>query len=191
MFVAALPPGLSSRSARPAWHAVSADSLWIELGTSPEGLSEEQAAQRLAQTGPNRLPPAPGVSALAILLAQLRSIVVLLLVAAVIISVILGDLIEAGAIGAVLVINTLLGFVTEWRARRAMEALLQLQATRVAVLRNGQLRVVDAETGELHPRLSDGQRAHDLDIAQVNIAGELMDLEARGFLTEPDRKSVA
>jgi Ca2+-transporting ATPase len=81
-----------------------------------------------------------------ILLAQLRSIVVLLLVAAVIISIFLGDLIEAGAIGAVLVINTALGFVTEWRARRAMEALLQLQATRVAVLRSGQLRVVDAET---------------------------------------------
>jgi hypothetical protein len=44
--------------------------------------------------------------------------------------------------------------------------------------------LVDAETGELHPRLSDGQRAHDLEIAQVNIAGELMDLEAGGYLQE-------
>ncbi len=44
--------------------------------------------------------------------------------------------------------------------------------------------LVDAETGELHPSLSDGQRAHDLDIARVNIAGELMDLEAGGFLEE-------
>ena len=45
--------------------------------------------------------------------------------------------------------------------------------------------LVDAETGELHDRrLSDGQREHDLDIARVNIAGELMDLEAGGFLTE-------
>src|SRR5690349_23691659 len=42
--------------------------------------------------------------------------------------------------------------------------------------------LVDAETGELHARLSDGQREHDLDIARVNIAGELMDLEAGGFL---------
>jgi hypothetical protein len=40
--------------------------------------------------------------------------------------------------------------------------------------------VVDAETGELHPELSDGQRGHDLDIAQENVAGELMDLEATG-----------
>ena len=39
--------------------------------------------------------------------------------------------------------------------------------------------LVDAETGELHDRLSDGQREHDLDIARVNIAGELMDLAGR------------
>ncbi|HET8595176.1 MAG TPA: DUF4032 domain-containing protein [Intrasporangium sp.] len=44
--------------------------------------------------------------------------------------------------------------------------------------------LVDAETGELHPSLSDGQRAHDLDLAQVNITGELMDLQAGGFLDE-------
>jgi hypothetical protein len=44
--------------------------------------------------------------------------------------------------------------------------------------------LVDAETGELHPSLSNGQREHDLDIARVNIAGELMDLQAGGFLEE-------
>jgi hypothetical protein len=44
--------------------------------------------------------------------------------------------------------------------------------------------LVDAETGELHSRLSDGQREHDLDIARVNIAGELMDLAAGGYLEE-------
>jgi len=50
--------------------------------------------------------------------------------------------------------------------------------------------LVDAETGELHDQLSDGQREHDLDIARVNIAGELMDLEAGGLLHE-DRDPVA
>ncbi len=44
--------------------------------------------------------------------------------------------------------------------------------------------LVDAETGELHPRLSNGQRAHDLQLALVNIAGELMDLQAGGLLHE-------
>jgi hypothetical protein len=50
--------------------------------------------------------------------------------------------------------------------------------------------LVDAETGELFPRLSDGQRAHDLDIARVNIAGELMDLQA-GELLDEDVDPVA
>lgn len=44
--------------------------------------------------------------------------------------------------------------------------------------------LVDAETGELHHELTRGQREHDLDIARVNIAGELMDLEAGGLLHE-------
>ena len=44
--------------------------------------------------------------------------------------------------------------------------------------------LVDAETGELHDALSSGQREHDLELAQVNIAGELMDLDAAGFLPE-------
>ncbi|MGL4299532.1 MAG: DUF4032 domain-containing protein [Candidatus Neomicrothrix subdominans] len=44
--------------------------------------------------------------------------------------------------------------------------------------------LVDAETGELHERLTDGQREHDLEIARVNIAGELMDLQAGGFLED-------
>ncbi len=50
--------------------------------------------------------------------------------------------------------------------------------------------LVDAETGELRPQLSDGQREHDLEIARVNIAGELMDLEAGGLLQE-ERDPVA
>jgi hypothetical protein len=44
--------------------------------------------------------------------------------------------------------------------------------------------LVDAETGELHPQLSDGQRAHDLDVAKTNIFGELMDLQAGGLLDD-------
>ncbi|GAB2694933.1 DUF4032 domain-containing protein [Thalassiella azotivora] len=50
--------------------------------------------------------------------------------------------------------------------------------------------LVDAETGELHDQLSDGQRAHDLDVARVNIAGELMDLAA-GEMLDPSVDPVA
>ena len=126
------------------WHATPADGLWTALGSSAEGLSDEEAAARLTTYGPNSLPRPAGVSALTILAAQLRSIVVLLLVGATVVSIAIGDWIEAAAIAAVLLINTALGFLTEWRARRAMEALLQLQAPRATVVRSGRLQVIDA-----------------------------------------------
>ena len=128
------------------WHNASIAASLAAFETTPEGLSEDEAARRLKELGPNRLPPARGVSAFAIAAAQLRSIVVVLLVAATAVSIAIGDWIEAAAIGAVLVINTVLGFLTEWRARQAMEALLHLQAARYAVVRAGRLHLVDATT---------------------------------------------
>ena len=132
-------------SGRP-WHAVEAAALFAALETSLDGLSDSEAAARLKNLGRNRLPRPAGVSPLTILAAQLRSIVVLLLVAATVISIAIGDRVEAAAIFAVLLINTGLGFLTEWRARRAMEALLQLQAPQAVVVRSGRLQAVDAET---------------------------------------------
>jgi Ca2+-transporting ATPase len=69
------------------------------LHSDPNGLSDEDAARRLQRVGPNRLTPPAPVSALKILADQLRSVVVLLLIAAGAISLLLGDRIEAAAIG--------------------------------------------------------------------------------------------
>ena len=66
--------------------------------------------------------------------------------AAAVLSLLLGDRLEAAAIAVVLVINTLIGFLTEWRARRAMEALLDLDVPRATVVRQGHLRLIDAHT---------------------------------------------
>ena len=71
---------------------------------------------------------------------------VLLLIAAAAVSLVLGDRIEAAAIGVVILLNAALGFVIELRARRAMESLLQLQAARASTLRDGHIVVVPAET---------------------------------------------
>ena len=87
------------------------------------GLSDAEATRRLQEYGPNALPPAKPRSAWLILLDQLRSVVVLLLCAAAGVAAITRDLTDAAAIGVVLLINTTLGFVTELRARRAMESL--------------------------------------------------------------------
>ena len=50
--------------------------------------------------------------------------------------------------------------------------------------------LVDAETGEMHPRLSDGQRTYDIEIATENIAGEMFDLQAAGLLDRVESTSI-
>jgi Ca2+-transporting ATPase len=133
-------------AATAAWHALTVDAALAGLASAPDGLPAGEASTRLASVGLNSLPAPAGPSALAVLGNQLRSIVVLLLVAATALSLIVGDRLEAAAVAAVLVINAALGFTTEWRARRAMAALLELEAARALVLRDGQLLVVPAAT---------------------------------------------
>jgi len=126
------------------WHARSIDEVLSALGSSAEGLSAAEAATRPDRYGPNQLAPPQPASLTEIVLSQLRSVIVILLLAAVIISILSGDRLEAIAIAAVLVINTVLGVVTELRARRAIEALLALDVPHASVVRDGRLQVIRA-----------------------------------------------
>ena len=128
------------------WHVESVADVLRALDARPDGLSGEEAQRRLARFGPNRLEPPRPVSAIGILTAQFRSVVVALLIGAALVSLALGERIEAVAIGVVIVLNAGLGFVIELRARRAMEALLHLEAARASVVRDGRLTVVEAGT---------------------------------------------
>ncbi len=119
------------------------------LDTRASGLTGEEARRRLEEAGPNALPRPPSRSWTSILLDQLRSVVVLLLAAAGALAFGMGEVVEAGAVGAVLLINTALGFVTELRATRAMEALRGLEAPTSRVLRDGE--VLEVEARELVP----------------------------------------
>jgi P-type Ca2+ transporter type 2C len=127
------------------WHARTAAEALAVLDSSPTGLSASEATQRVAQFGPNRLSPPTPISAISILAAQFRGVVMLLLVSAAVVSFALGERIDAAAIGIVIAINVTLGFSIELRARRAMEGLLQLGAARASVVREGRLYAVDSE----------------------------------------------
>jgi Ca2+-transporting ATPase len=133
-----------SAAEAPPWHARSADDVLTALESRPEGLSEDEATRRLEQFGPNRLQTAQPVAAWAILSAQLRSVVVLLLFVAAGVALVMRQPLEAAAIFAVLLLNTLLGFFTELRARRAMEGLLGLEVSRATVLRDDVARDIEA-----------------------------------------------
>jgi Ca2+-transporting ATPase len=128
------------------WHNRSVDETLRHLLSRRTGLDEEEARTVLERVGPNRLEPPEPISALHILRDQFKSVVVYLLIAATGISFALGDHVESMAIAAVLAINTAIGFITELRARRAMEALLQFDVSKATVVRTGQLRVIDAAT---------------------------------------------
>ena len=128
-----------------SWHAASIDETLAGCRSRADGLTSAEAARRLAEVGPNRLPAPPRVTVLEVLIDQLNSVIVYLLLAAIVVSMFFHDRLEAVAIAAVLLINTIIGFTTEFRARRAMETLISLEVPRASVMRDGRLRVISTE----------------------------------------------
>jgi Ca2+-transporting ATPase len=129
-----------------AW-SVDTAQLCRELGVRAEsGLPSEEARRRLARFGPNQLRATLPRPAWKILLDQFRSIVIGLLCAAAILAIWYGDIAEGLAVGAVILINASIGFLTELRATRSMEALARLGHFETRVRRDDQLVVVSADS---------------------------------------------
>jgi Ca2+-transporting ATPase len=136
-------PGTSET--RPgAWHALAQPEVLSRLRTRPEGLSQAEAASRLIQMGPNIFRVVRPVSAWAVLLRQFRNVLMLLLALAGSAAALAGDAGDAIAIGCVIVLNIAIGFGTEIRAHRAMEALLALEVRQARVIRAGHTQLVNA-----------------------------------------------
>ncbi len=122
---------------RQAW-SVTPDAALAALDSDADaGLPETKALQRLAQFGPNLLETTERRHMLTLLTDQFRSIVVLLLVAVALLAFAFGDHVEGVAILVVVVINSAIGFLTEWRATRSMEALRILGRVDTIVVRDG------------------------------------------------------
>jgi len=120
------------------WHTYPPDELGALLATdATTGLTQESAEARLLEHGANEIAASRGRSALSVLLAQFRSVIVLLLVAATVLELALDEVVEAIAVLGVIVVNALIGFLTEWSAERSLLA-LRNQAVPVAhVVRGG------------------------------------------------------
>jgi magnesium-transporting ATPase (P-type) len=88
------------------WHALELQEVFERLKTSMRGLSRHEAEKRLREYGPNELEEEERASVLTLLLDQLRSPLILVLVAAVLISLTIGELIDAAVIGVVIIFNT-------------------------------------------------------------------------------------
>jgi Ca2+-transporting ATPase len=110
-----------------------------------EGLDPEEVRRRRRRYGRNRLRSAETRSAWDILVEQFKSVIVALLASAAVISFAFGEVVEGIAIGVVILINAAIGFITELRAVRSMEALQELSQVSAKVRRDGQAKEVPAE----------------------------------------------
>ncbi|MDY7108123.1 MAG: cation-transporting P-type ATPase [Planctomycetota bacterium] len=175
-----------SDSPDPPFHARSPEQAMEDLGVRAEaGLSKNEVRKRRERHGPNRLREARRRSVLRIALVQFRSVVILILVAAGALAVATAKWPEAIALAAVIVVNAGIGFVSEWRAARSMEALRRLGRRRVRVRRGKQERsvpvtalvpgdVVIFDGGDIVPADLRLIEANNLHVNEAALTGEAM-----------------
>jgi len=163
-------------SPRRDWHLREAHELTREHGVDPaHGLPDDEAGRRRADHGPNELVQSKARGPLALLADQFRDFMILVLVAAALVSGFLGDWIDTLAILVIVLLNAVIGFVQAWRADRAMAALRQLAAMQATVLRGGQVQVLAASElvpGDIVLLEAGNQVPADLrllDIAQLKV----------------------
>ena len=175
-----------------AAHALAAEHVVEELdGDLERGLSAAEASARLARLGPNRLPRARRPEFAAIALRQFADPLVGLLIGAVLVSLLIGERVEAAVIAAIVVLNGLLGFVQEARAESAVLALREVLEQRASVVRDGREREVGVEQvvpGDLVV-LREGERV-PADARVVDAAGLAMDESTLTGESVPVAKAV-
>ncbi|MCA1850450.1 MAG: HAD-IC family P-type ATPase, partial [Acidobacteria bacterium] len=202
-------PETNVDAARPApWHTLTVEDTFERLESTPRGLTVAEAERRLARFGPNELEAVGRVSPWEILLEQFKNVLIVILLFATALSFFLGHVVEAVAITVILLFAVLLGFIQEYRAERAIEALREMAAPTATVIREDVEREVPAR--ELVPGdvilLTAGDKvpadvrlveAVNLQVEESALTGESVPVEKH---TEPlaekesavgDRKNMA
>lgn len=123
--------------------------VFAALQTSPSGLTDAEAIQRLREYGPNLLDTLQAVSPWKILFSQFKNLLTIILLIGVVLSTFLGHSSEAIVIVLIVVLTVVMGFIQEYRAERALDALRQIAAPTATVLRAG--REIDIPARELVP----------------------------------------
>ncbi len=133
------------QSAVKHWHLQDAQDLAREYGVDPAvGLPAQEVSRRVQTHGPNEIKGRPGRSLLGQFIDQFKDFMIVVLIAAAVISGVIGDLVDTVAILVIVLLNAVIGFVQIWRANQAMAALRQLASAQATVMRGGQTQVVAA-----------------------------------------------
>jgi Ca2+-transporting ATPase len=167
-----------------SWHAIPPEQAIERLTSNPaQGLGATEAAQRLADHGPNRLAEKPPRPTWLKFLDQFRDTLVLILLGAAVLAGAIGDLKDAIVITVVVVLNASLGFFQEHRAEAALTALKNMLAPTARVRRDGEVHLIDAadlvpgdilllEAGDRIPADARVLSAHSAEVAEAALTGE-------------------
>jgi P-type Ca2+ transporter type 2C len=165
------------------WHAIDTQEVFRRTESSDRGLSEEEAQQRWETLGPNALQAEAVAGPWRLIARQINNPLIFLLMGAGALSLIAGKTIDAAVIVGVILLNTVLGFVQEWRAEGALAALRRMSAPHARVLRSGKPTDVEAldvvpgdvlslETGDRVPADARLLSHHELRIDESALTGE-------------------
>jgi Ca2+-transporting ATPase len=189
----------STVAGAPTWHTCSVVDVATQVGSDPTaGLSRREAAHRLATQGPNELPEQAGRRLRDMVVEQFRDVMILLLLAAAVVSGIVGEPVDTIAILVIIVLNATIGVVQGYRAEQAIEALRAMATPQARVVRDGVATLVPSadvvvgdllllEAGGLVPadlRLTSAER---LQVAEAALTGESVPVDKRTDpLADPD-----
>ncbi|MGM0560447.1 MAG: cation-transporting P-type ATPase [Pseudomonadota bacterium] len=174
-------------------HARTASDSLSALDATASGLSESEAAERLAKHGHNRLAPPAKRSPILRFFSHFHNVLIYVLLGAAVVTASLGHFIDTGVILAVVVVNGIIGFIQEGRAEQAMTAIRDMLAPHTSVLRNGRRQTIDSaevvpgdivllEAGEKVPADLRLLEASGLRIEEAILTGESVPVEKN---TEP------
>ncbi|MEO8795194.1 MAG: cation-translocating P-type ATPase [Daejeonella sp.] len=165
------------------WHHLNIKEVINLLESSKTGLSSDEVEVRLQQYGTNELTEGKKKSVAFIFLAQFKDVMILILLAAAVISGFIGDVTDAIVILLIVFFNALIGFLQEYRAEKAMQALKQMSVSQAKVLRNDQHEWIPAtqlvpgdlvilEAGNMVPADIRISKSHNLKIEEASLTGE-------------------
>lgn len=172
-----------------AWHASEAEAALEALTTDAEaGLSQSEAAERLAHYGPNALDVDESESALWRFLRQFHDVLIYILLVAAVVTAFLGEWIDTGVIFAVVLINAIIGYVQEGKAEEALESIRGMLSPSARVVREGQKQEVDAtevvpgdvvlvESGDRIPADVRWLHTNNLSVEEAVLTGESVPVE--------------
>jgi magnesium-transporting ATPase (P-type) len=190
------------------FHQLTEKQVFEKLQATAQGLSQAEATRRLEKYGYNRLPASKKLNLAMIILHQFKSPLIYILLLAAVISVVVGEWIDAVFIGIVLFVNALIGTLQEWNAEKNASALQQMVRIKAKVWRDGQAALLDAEalvpgdwvaleSGVKVPADMRLLQSHHLSIEEALLTGESMPIFKQTEAIEEaeipigDRKNMA